>query len=72
MEDGEGVAGRGGQAVEPVSDPFADLRRYADLRSTSTDQLRDEVRALRAAGFSIRAIAAAAGVAPDTAHRWSR
>ena len=55
-----------------MSDPFADLRRYADLRTVSTDQLQDEVRALRSAGYSLRAIAAAANVAPDTVMRWSR
>jgi len=53
-------------------DPFADLRRFADLKTVSADQLRDEVRALRAAGYSVRAIAQAANVAPDTAWRWSR
>ena len=53
-------------------DPFSEVRRLADLKTMHADQLRDEVRSLRAAGFSIRAIAAAAGVAPDTAHRWSR
>jgi len=55
-----------------MSDPFADLRRYADLREVAGDQLRDEIRALRAAGYSVRAIAQAANVAPDTAWRWSR
>lgn len=55
-----------------MSDPFADIRRLATVRQTTADNLHDEVRALRAAGYSIRAIAAAAGVAPDTIHRWSR
>ena len=53
-------------------DPFSEVRRLADLKTVHTDQLRDEVRALRSAGYSLRAIAAAAGVAPDTAMRWSR
>ena len=52
-------------------DPFFEVRRLADLKTVHTDQLRDEVRALRSAGFSVRAIAAAAGVAPDTVWRWS-
>ena len=55
-----------------MTDPFAEVRRLADLKTVHADQLRDEVRALRAAGFSLRAIAAAAGVVPDTAMRWSR
>jgi len=53
-------------------DPFADLRRLADLRETAGYELLEEVRALRAAGYSVRAIAQAANVAPDTAWRWSR
>ena len=55
-----------------MSDPFADVRRLADLKTVHADLLRDEVRALRAAGYSLRAIAAAANVAPDTVMRWSR
>jgi len=53
-------------------DPFSDLRRYSDLKTVASDRLRDEVRSLRAAGYSLRAIAQAANVSPDTAMRWSR
>ena len=72
VEGDEGVAGRGGQAVAAVSDPFAEVRRLSDLRTVHADRLRDEVRSLRAAGYSLRAIAQAANVSPDTAMRWSR
>ena len=53
-------------------DPFATIRRLAQLRQTTDDHMYDEVRALRAAGYSLRTIAAAANVSPDTVMRWSR
>ena len=53
-------------------DPFSEVRRLSDLRTVHTDRLRDEVRSLHAAGYSLRAIAQAANVSPDTAMRWSR
>jgi len=55
-----------------MSDPFAEVRRLADLKTVHADLLRDEVRALRAAGYSVRTIAQAANVSHDTAWRWSR
>ncbi|HEY7823283.1 MAG TPA: helix-turn-helix domain-containing protein [Acidimicrobiia bacterium] len=55
-----------------MSDPFADLRRLVLAREVSDDALRLEVGALRSAGYSLRAIAAAANLSPDTVMRWTR
>jgi DNA-directed RNA polymerase specialized sigma24 family protein len=55
-----------------MSDPFKQLRRLArDYRATD-DQFRSEVQALRASGYTLRAIAAASGLSPDTVMRWCR
>ena len=55
-----------------MSDPFTELRRLSNLKTVTADQMRDEVRYLRAAGYSFRAIAWAANISPDTVMRWSR
>lgn len=55
-----------------LPDPFTEIRRLSNMKTVSADQLRDEVRYLRAAGYTYRAIAAAANISPDTAWRWSR
>lgn len=49
-----------------MGDPFAALRKAAKRREDAQDAWREEVRACRAAGFSLRAIADAAGVSHDT------
>jgi IS30 family transposase len=49
-----------------MSDPFEKIRRLADEREQADESWRQEVRALRAAGFSTRAIAEVAGVSHDT------
>jgi lambda repressor-like predicted transcriptional regulator len=55
-----------------MTDPFARLRELRDDRDRQDWAFRSEIAALRAAGFSLRAIAAAAGMAPDTVMRWTR
>ena len=55
-----------------MADPFADLRRLALAREVSEDALRIEIGMLRAAGYSLRGIAAAANLSPDTVMRWTR
>jgi len=55
-----------------MSDPFAGLRRAVASKANSENQVRQEVAALRALGFSLRAIAGAAGLSPDTVWRWTR
>jgi lambda repressor-like predicted transcriptional regulator len=52
-----------------MSDPFVELRIAARQREASQDMWELEVRAARAAGFSLRAIAEAAGVSHDTVWR---
>lgn len=47
-------------------DPFAKMRLLTSKKKDATDEWRFEIRNLRAAGFSTRAIAAAAGVSHDT------
>jgi hypothetical protein len=47
-------------------DPFEGLRDAARARVEAHDRWREEVRAARAAGFSLRIIAEAAGVSHDT------
>lgn len=49
-----------------VLDPFEGLRDAALVRAQATERWRKEVRAARAMGFSLRAIAEAAGVSHDT------
>lgn len=51
---------------EEMQDPFEGLRRAARAREEAQDHWRAEVRAARAAGFSLRTIAEAAGVSHDT------
>ena len=49
-----------------VLDPFEGLRAAAQDRLTADQRWREEVRAVRALGFSLRVIAEAAGVSHDT------
>lgn len=52
-----------------MSDPFEKIRRLTLRRETAHEDWREEVRLLRAAGYSTRAIAAVAGVSHDTVWR---
>lgn len=54
-----------------MSDPFNRLRELARARDKATHEWVKEIRALRALGFSVRAIAEAAGVSHDTVWRRS-
>jgi transposase-like protein len=54
-----------------MTDPFARVRQLASRRSHADWALREEVVQLRAAGFSLRAIASAVGVSHDTVWRWT-
>jgi hypothetical protein len=47
-------------------DPFEGLREAARARTEAHGRWQSEVRAVRALGFSLRAIADAAGVSHDT------
>ena len=49
-----------------MSDPFVELRAAARRRGQAQHDWEREVRAARAAGFSLRAIADVAGVSHDT------
>lgn len=49
-----------------MTDPFSGLREAAEARIEAHDRWRAEVRAARAAGYSLRTIADAAGVSHDT------
>lgn len=49
-----------------MDDPFATIRSLTDMRSDVDWAWRTEVMNLRAAGFSVRAIAEVAGVSHDT------
>jgi hypothetical protein len=51
---------------EEMTDPFEGLRAAARARIEAHDRWREEVRAARAVGFSLRTIAEAAGVSHDT------
>ena len=52
-----------------MSDPFADLRTLAAKRDSVNYEFWSEVRALRAAGYSLRAIAEVAGVSHNSVFR---
>jgi hypothetical protein len=52
-----------------MSDPFAGLRQAARVREEAKYEWEKEVRAAHAAGFSLRAVAEAAGVSHDTIWR---
>ena len=61
--------------VEPLegnimSDPFAEIRMLAKRRQEAQHDWSQEIKQLHAAGFSLRAIAEAAGVSHDTV--WKR
>jgi hypothetical protein len=49
-----------------TDDPFEKMRRLARSRQTVTNEWVQEMKALRAAGFSVRTIAEAAMVSHDT------
>jgi len=49
-----------------TEDPFGKIRTLTMKRERAQDEWREEVRYLRAAGFSTRAIAQVAGVSHDT------
>jgi hypothetical protein len=49
-----------------MDDPFYALREAAKVRTEAHRRWQEEVRAVRALGFSLRAIANAAGVSHDT------
>jgi transposase-like protein len=49
-----------------MSDPFEKVRRLTARREAADGEWREEVRLLRAAGFSTRSIAEVAGVSHDT------
>jgi lambda repressor-like predicted transcriptional regulator len=53
-----------------MSDPFDKIRKLAAKRDEIKHEWSQEVKALHAAGFSLRAIASAAGVSHDTV--WKR
>lgn len=52
-----------------MSDPFATIRELARQRRMLQHEWSDEVKQLHAAGYSLRAIAEAAGVSHDTVYR---
>ena len=47
-------------------DPFDRLRTLTAKKRQASAEWHEELKALRAAGFSVRAIASAAGVSHDT------
>jgi lambda repressor-like predicted transcriptional regulator len=49
-----------------MEDPFATIRQLAHKREQAQHEWQQEIRALHAAGFSLRAIANVAGVSHDT------
>jgi DNA-directed RNA polymerase specialized sigma24 family protein len=55
-----------------MTDPFDKIRRLTLRRETATEDWREELRLLRAAGYSTRAIAAVAGVSHDTVWKAAR
>ena len=55
-----------------MADPFTALRELVAAKAESADAVRQEVAYLRAAGYSLRAIAWAANLSPDTVMRWTR
>ena len=55
-----------------MSDPFVELRIAAKQRDACQKTWEFEVRAARAAGYSLRSIADAAGVSHDTIWKVTR
>ena len=55
---------------EAMEDPFATIRMLSHKRQQLTYDWVQEMKALRAAGYSVRAIAEVAGVSHDTV--WKR
>jgi transposase-like protein len=52
-----------------LDDPFSKIREIARHRDKAEEEWRTEVLCLRAAGYSLRAIAEVAGVSHDTVWR---
>lgn len=59
-----GVAQHGKDAM--MEDPFGKIRLLTSKREAAMDAWREEVRYLKACGYSTRAIADVAGVSHDT------
>jgi len=55
-----------------MSDPFAKMRDVSKRRQEATYEWVQEMKALRAAGFSVRTIAEVANVSHDTVWRQAR
>jgi IS30 family transposase len=55
-----------------MSDPFEKLRRVSRARQELTFEWVQEMKALRAAGYSVRTIAEVANVSHDTVWRQAR
>jgi IS30 family transposase len=53
-----------------MNDPFTNIRTLATKREQVQHEWNNEIRALHAAGYSLRAIADVAGVSHDTI--WKR
>ena len=53
-----------------MSDPFINIRTLAAQREQVQNEWQSEIKALHAAGYSLRAIADVAGVSHDTI--WKR
>lgn len=55
-----------------MSDPFDKIRQLTLRRETAHEDWQEELRLLRAAGYSLRAIADVAGVSHDTVWKATR
>jgi transposase-like protein len=55
-----------------MTDPFEKMRRVSNARQQATYEWVQEMKALRAAGFSVRTIAEVANVSHDTVWRQAR
>lgn len=53
-----------------MSDPFEKIRKLSQAKTDVTHEWVQEMKTLRAAGYSVRAIAQVAGVSHDTV--WKR
>jgi transposase-like protein len=55
-----------------MTDPFKTMRAATAKRNNAEQEWESEMRALRAAGYSVRTIAEVAGVSHDTVWKRSR